>query len=97
MVNNNTDTTRLLLANTSLLQLGKGESPTLTNLAIVADSLGANGGAEEVERTDTESGSLDLASLATAELATWLVKPGADAGLPVLAEVILVENYSVNK
>ena len=43
--------------------------------------------AEEVEGADAERGSLGFASVASAKLATWLIKPGANTTLPVLAEV----------
>lgn len=51
-----------------------------------------DGGAEERERADTKLSSLGLAGCATAELAAWLVKPGADTELPILAEMVLVED-----
>jgi hypothetical protein len=34
---------------------------------------------------------------AAAEFASWLVEPGADAALPVLAEVVRVENVVVSE
>lgn len=97
VVNNDTDTTRLLLADTGLLQLSEGETPALTDLAVVTDGLGMDGGAEVGEGADAKGCSLGLAGLTTADLATGLVEPGADACLPVLTEVILVEDCKLTK
>lgn len=88
MVHHDSDTTGLLLSNSSFLELSKGESTALTDLAVVANGLGTDGGAEEGERADTESSSLGLAGCASAELASWLVKPCANTALPVLPEVV---------
>ena len=92
VVNNDTNTTSLLLANTSLLQLGEGEATALTDFPVVSDSLGTDGGAEESKGTDTKLSSLGLAGCATTELAAGLVEPGANTELPILAEVVLVED-----
>ena len=92
MVDDNADTTRLLLADTSLLELSQGEATALTDLPVVTDGLRANGGAEEGEGADTELGGLRLAGLTAAELAAGLVEPSADTALPVLAEVVGVED-----
>ena len=92
VVDDDADTTRLLLADTSLLELSQGEATALTDLPVVADGLRANGGAEEGEGADTELGSLLLAGLAAAKLAAGLVEPGADTALPVLPEVVGVED-----
>ena len=92
VVDDDADTTRLLLANTSLLELSQREAPALTNFPVVAHSLRTHGGAEKGERANTELGGLRLAGLTTAELAAGLVEPGADTALPVLAEVVRVEN-----
>ena len=92
VVDDNADTTGSLAADTGLLQLGQGEATALPDLAVVADSLGTDGGAEELEGADAESGGLSLAGLATAELASGLVEPGAHAQLPVLPEVVGVED-----
>lgn len=85
-------TTCLLLANARLLELGQGESTALADLGVVADGLSTDSRAKQLERTDTERGSLSLAGTAAAELASGLVEPGADAALPVLAEVVVVED-----
>ena len=92
VVDDNADTTRLLLADTSLLELSQGEATALTDLPVVADGLRADSGAEEGEGADTELGSLLLAGLAAAKLAAGLVEPGADTALPVLAEVVGVKD-----
>jgi hypothetical protein len=93
VVDDNSNALGLLPADTGLLQLGEGESTALTNFAVVAHGLGADGGAEEGEGANAEGSGLGLAGLATAELAAWLVEPGADTALPVLAEVVLVEDW----
>ena len=93
VVDDDTDTAGSLAADTSLLELGEGESTALTDLAVVADSLATDGGAEEGQGTDAELRSLGLAGLTAAELAAGLVEPGADTALPVLAEVVGVEDW----
>lgn len=92
VVDDDADTTRLLLADTSLLELGEGEATALTDFPVVADGLRTDGGAEESEGTNAELSSLLLARVAAAELAARLVEPGADTALPVLAEVVGVED-----
>lgn len=92
MVNNDTDTPCFLPPNTSFFKLSKGETTALTNFSVVADSLGTNSRTEEGKGADAESSCLGLASRASAELASRLVKPGADTALPVLAEMVAVED-----
>ena len=92
MVNNNANRASLLATNTSLLQLSEGETTAFPDLAVVTNGLSTDSGAEEVEGTDTKASGLLLAGLATAELTTGLVEPCADTDLPVLAEVVLVED-----
>ena len=92
VVDHDTNTTSLLAANTSLLELAEGEATAFADLAVVTNGLSTDSGTEEGEGADTEAGGLLLAGLATAELAAWLVKPCADTELPVLAEVVLVED-----
>ena len=92
VVDDNTNTTSGLATNTSLLQLSEGETTALTDLAVVAYGLSTDGGTEEGEGTNAKSCGLLLASLTAAKLAAWLVKPGADTQLPVLVEVIVVED-----
>lgn len=93
VVNNNANTSGLLLADTSILQLGEGETTAFTDFPVVSDSLGTDSGAEEGKGTDAKGSSLGLAGCATTKLAAGLVKPGADTGLPILAEMVLVEDY----
>ena len=95
MVNDNSNTPRLLPSNASLFELGQSKSATLTNFAVVADSLSTHGGAEEGERTDAESGSFGFASSASAEFASGLVKPCANPALPILPEVVGVKDCKV--
>ena len=53
--------------------------------------MATDGGAQVAERADTEACSLFRARSASAQLASGLVKPGADAALPVLVEVVVGE------
>ena len=92
MVDDNADTTRLLLSNAGLLKLAEGEATALADFPVVAHGLGMDGGAEEGDGADAELGSLGLAGLAAAKLATGLIEPGADTALPVLAEVVGVKD-----
>ena len=92
VVNNNANTTSLLATDTSFLQLGKSETAAFPDLAVVTNGLSTDSGAEEFKGADTKGSSLGLAGLATAELASGLVEPGAHAQLPVLAEVVVVED-----
>lgn len=93
MVDDDADTARLLAADAGLLELAEGEAAALADLAVVADGLRAHSGAQGLDGADAEGGRLGLAGGATAELASGLVKPGADASLPVLPEVVGVEDY----
>ena len=92
VVNNDTNTTSLLLANTSLLQLGEGEATALTELAVVAHGLAADSRAEDIKGANAKGSGLLFARNAAALLAPRLVKPGLDAALPVLAEMVVVED-----
>jgi len=95
VVNNDTDTTRLFAVDTRLLKLGESESATFTELAVVANSLAADGGAEKCEGADAELSGLDFAGCASAKLACGLIEPGAHAALPILVEVVIVKNVVV--
>ena len=92
VVNNDSNTTSLLPSNTGLLELCEGKSTTLTNFAVVPDSLSTNSRAEKGERADAECGSFCFARGASAKLAPWLVEPGAHATLPILPEMVGVED-----
>jgi len=65
----------------------------LADLAVVSYSLSTNGGAEGLEGAGTEKGSLGTTRSSAAELAAWLVEPGAYTTLPILSEVVFVEDY----
>ena len=93
VVDDDADTTRLLLSNAGLLQFAEGEATALADFPVVAHSLGADGGAEEGEGADTKRSGLGLAGLAAAKFAAWLVEPSADTALPVLTEVVGVKDY----
>ena len=92
VVDDDADTTRLLLSNAGLLQFAEGEATALADFPVVANGLCADGGAEEGEGANAELGGLRLTGLATAKLAAGLVEPGADTALPVLPEVVGVED-----
>jgi hypothetical protein len=92
VVNDNTDTPCLLLADPSFLEFGKCESSTLTDLPVVADSLCTDGRTKEGEGANAKGGSFGFARCATAEFATWLVKPGADSALPVFTKMVRVKD-----
>ena len=92
MVNDDSETKSLLSADTSLLELCQGETTTLTNLRVVTNGLTTNGRTEELQRTSTEESYFCLARSAAALLATGLIEPGSNPTLPVLAEVVCVED-----
>ena len=92
VVNNDTDTTCLFAVDTCLLKLSESESAAFTELAIVANSLATDSGAEMCEGADAELGGLGFAGRAPAKLASGLIEPGAHAALPILMEVVTVEN-----
>jgi len=97
MINNNAHPTRFFLPNPSLLKLSKREPTPLTHFPVVSHRLSADCRAEQGERADTEGSGFGFACGAAAELASWLVEPGADAALPVLAEMVRVENIVVSE
>ena len=92
MVNGNADAERLLAADTSLLQLSEREATALTELAVVAHGLAADSRAEDIEGANAKGSGLLFARDAAALLAARLIKPGLDAALPVLAEMVVVED-----
>jgi hypothetical protein len=92
VVDNDANATRLLPADAGLLQFGQGEATALADLAVVTRSRGADSGTEKGKGANTQSRDLGLASVATAELATGLIKPGLDPALPILAEVVGVKD-----
>lgn len=91
MVNNDADAPGLLSTDACLFEFSECKSAAFTELAVVTDGLATDGGAQEGERADTEACSLFRTCSASAQLASGLVKPGADAALPVLAEVVVGE------
>lgn len=82
----------LLAADACLLELGEREAAALAHFAVVAHGLAADGGPEELERAHAQRGGFRLARGAAAELAPGLVEPGLYPALPVLAEVVAVED-----
>jgi hypothetical protein len=97
VVNDNTYPPRLLPSDPSLLQFSERESTPLTDFPVVPDSLRADGRAEEGEGAYPEGGRFGFTSGSAPEFASWLVEPGADAALPVFAEVVRVEDVVVSE
>jgi hypothetical protein len=92
VVNGDTKGEGLLATDTGSLELLLGESTTGTELHVVALSGASNGGAEELSRTESGLDCLGLTVKAARVLLAGLVEPGLHTGLPVLAEVVPVEN-----
>lgn len=93
MINDNTTSQSLLAANSSLFQFGEGEATTFTDFTVVANGLATDGWAEEGEGADAESGGFGFAGVAAAEFSSGLVEPCAYPALPVLVEVVAVEDW----
>merc|ERR1719359_1183289 len=92
VVDGDADREGLLGADAGLLELGLGEAAARTELAVVADRRGTDSRAEELNRAEAGLGSLGLACDAARVLLARLVEPRLDARLPVLAEVVAVED-----
>lgn len=92
MVDDDSKTESLLPADTGLFELCQGEATTLTDLRVVTNGLTTNGRAEELKRTSTKESCLCLACNAAALFATGLIEPSPNPTLPILAEVIFVED-----
>ena len=88
MINNDTNTPCFFSTDACLLEFSESEATAFTKLAIVADGLATDSGAQQGQRADAKACSLFLAGSASAELASRLVKPGAHAALPVFVEVV---------
>lgn len=97
MIYHNPHTLRLLPPNSGLFKLSEREPTSLTHLPVVPHGLRTDGRAEEGQGAHTEGGGFGLAGGAAAELASWLVEPGADAALPVLAEMVRMEDVVVSE
>ncbi|KAG6885838.1 hypothetical protein C0993_008801, partial [Termitomyces sp. T159_Od127] len=97
VVDDDPDAARLLPADAGRLELGEREPAALAQLAVVPHGLRAHGGAQERLRAHAERGGFGFARGAAAQLAPWLVEPGAHAALPVLAEVVRVEDCGRGK
>ena len=91
MVDGDAHASCLLLPQTSSLDLLEGETPALTQLGVVLEGRASHGGAQRLERAQTESGGLGSAGITSALLGTGLVKPDLDPTLPILAEMVVVE------
>ena len=92
VVNNYANAACLFTVDTCLLQLSQSKPTTLANLAVVANSLATYSRAEQCKGADTELCCLNFAGVASAQLAAGLIEPGAHATLPILVEVVVVEN-----
>jgi hypothetical protein len=92
VVNDNTDSPGLLPSDASLLEFSKRETTTLAYFSVVANCLRSNCGTKESEGSDTQRGGFGFACFTSAELPPWLIKPGANPALPVLPEVVVVED-----
>jgi len=64
----------------------------LADLAVISYSLSTNGGAEGIEGAGTKKARLGTTGSFATDLAAWLVEPGAYTTLPILSEVVLVED-----
>lgn len=93
MIDNDSDTTSIFPSDSGLLELSQRETSSLPNFPVVSDGLSTNGGAEMLKWSNAEGSSLGLAGLTTTELSSWLVEPGANTELPVLTEMVLVEDW----
>lgn len=92
MIDDDADSRGFLRVDTRFLELPQRETPALSDFAVVTDSLTTDSRAEKGERANAELGGLGLASITSTQLTSGLVKPGAHPALPVLAEVIAMEN-----
>lgn len=94
MVDDDTESTSGFTGDTGFFEFGEGESAALSDFRVVAEGLASDCGAEGLEGTDAEGGCFCDTGCATAEFTAWLVEPGANSALPVLAEVVTVEDCS---
>jgi len=92
VVDGDTERESLLATNTGSSELLLGESTTSTELHVVTLSRASNGGSEELSRAESSLDGLCLAMEAARVLLAGLIEPGLDTGLPILAEMIPVEN-----
>ena len=92
VVDDDANTARLLAADAGLLELGKREATALAQLDVVAHGLATDSRAEDIKGANAKGSGLLFARNAAALLAPRLVKPGLDAALPVLAEMVVVED-----
>lgn len=95
VVNRDTEAAGLLLPQTGSLDLLDGEATTLTQLGVVLEGGAAHSRAERLNGLQAEGSGLGSAGIASALLSAGLVKPDLDAALPVLAEVVVVEDVVV--
>jgi len=92
VINDYADAESLLPSDTSFFEFSECKSTTLPDLSVVADCGSTDGRTEGFQWTNTKGSSLGLAGLTTAELASWLVEPGANAALPVFMEMPVRED-----
>lgn len=92
MIYNNANAKRLFSTNSSFLQFSQCETTALTEFAVVTNGLSTDGRAEESDWTNAKRGGFYLAGVASAEFSSWLIKPCANVTLPILAEMVGVED-----
>merc|ERR1719452_385236 len=89
VINGDSNGLRVLLAQTSSLQLLKGEAPASPLLEVVLVGGAAHHGPELAQGPGGDAGSLLNPVLAAPDLPRRLVEPGLDIALPVLVEVTI--------
>ena len=92
MVNRDSESLGLLLSDSGGLELSEGESSTLSDLGVVSDGRASDRGSEGLEGSGSEGGGLGGSGLSSPGLSSGLVKPGLHSSLPVLSEMVRVED-----
>ena len=91
VVDADADSAGNLAADTSSLELLKGEATASTDLAVVLDSLATDSRAEGLSGAGGNEGGLGSTGVAAALLLASLVEPGPDAAGPLLVEMAVGE------
>lgn len=95
VVHRDADRKGLDLADTSGLELLNREATALTQLGVVLQGLATDGRAQRLQRAHAQSSSLGGTSIATALLTAGLVEPHTHPALPVLVEVVVMQQVVV--
>lgn len=85
----------LLLSDTSSLELLERETSSGSDLGVVLDGGASYSWSERLKRSKSQDSSLLGSVVTTTRLGSGLVEPNLDSSLPVLAEMIVVENVVV--